>query len=78
MSKSPNSAENIFNKMLILPSKMHQIPQNAELSYSKKQTEFKTWMLAQHFAENIIVPGKKIHSYQRGDVCGRKGKNVHC
>ena len=32
-------------------------------------------MLAQDFTQNITVTGEKIHSYLKGEVCGRKGKN---
>ena len=50
-------------------------PHNIQILYSAKPAEFKTWMLSQSFADNITVTGEKIHSFLRGEVCGRKRKN---
>ena len=50
-------------------------PHNTQISYSARQAEFKAWMLSQSFADNITVTGEKIHSFLRGEVCGRKRKN---
>ena len=50
-------------------------PHNTQLSYSSKQAEFKEWMLAQNFGDNITATGEKIHSFLKGEVCGRKRKN---
>ena len=35
-------------------------PHNTQLSYSSKHAEFKEWMLAQNFVDNITVTGEKF------------------
>ena len=54
---------------------LHACPHNTQISYSAKQAEFKAWMPSKSFADNITVTGEKIHSFLRGEVCGRKRKN---
>ena len=49
-------------------------PHNTQLSFPSKQAEFKVWMLAKNFVDNITVTGEKIHSFLKSEVCGRKGR----
>ena len=59
----------------IFQNVLNSCPNNTQLLCSSMQAQFKTWMLAQNFIDDITVTSERNHSFLKSVTCGRKRKS---